>query len=96
MTRQVIPAGEHADCLTALRPIAAFLIERGHLPVTEPDLLGFTTSPGGWYCALEGALTPDDWAAVQDAFELPPTIVYEAGCIRDHANWVDIQGTLVL
>jgi hypothetical protein len=94
VTRQVIPAGAQDRPLRTLEPIVRLLIERGHPPFNAPDKLGFHPTPGGWVCSLEGALTAADWEAVQERFELPPTIVFQAGCIRDHANWIDIEGVV--
>ncbi len=91
--RQVIPAGEQPNPLRTLEPIVRLLIERGHAPLGAPERLGWRQSPSGYVCSLRGALTREDWDAVNAAFELPPTIVFEAGCIRDHAHWMDIEGS---
>ena len=93
--RHVVPGGVHRDPIGHLLPIAQLLIDRGHEPVDSPEELGFQPTPSGWVCSLLGAISSDDWAAVQARFELPATIVYEAGCIRDHANWVDIEGAFL-
>ena len=94
--RQVIPAGVQDRPLKTLEPIVRLLIARGHEPVGEPHKLGFRPTPGGYVCSLRGALTAADWAAVNEHFELPPTLVFEAGTIRDHANWIDIEGSAVI
>jgi hypothetical protein len=90
--RRVIPPGEQERPLDVLAPIVELLIERGHPPIAFPDKLGFRPSPSGWVCSLEGAITPEDWAAVNEHFDLPETITYVTGAIRDTANWVDIEG----
>ena len=90
--RQVIPGGQQQYPLDVLEPIVRLLIDRGHAPFGPPQDLGWRPSPSGYICSLHGALTREDWDAVNARFELPLTIVFQAGCIRDHANWVDIQG----
>ncbi len=37
-------------------------------------------------------ITPEDWAALNEKFEIPPTIGYVIGMIRDDATWSDIIG----
>ena len=95
-SRRVIPGGEQERPLEVLAPVVELLIERGHPPIDFVEQRGFRPSPSGWVCSLEGAITPADWAAVNEQFELPATITYEAGAIRDAANWVDIEGSVAL
>ena len=90
--RTVIPAGSHDFAQPVLEPIVRFLIARGHPPLGFEEKLGWRPTPSGMVCALQGPITPEDWAAINEHFELPPTIAYEVGCIRDHANWADIEG----
>jgi hypothetical protein len=92
-TKRVIPGGDqlmngyrHIDALVDL------LLERGHTLVFPQEPHGLHPSPAGPVCDLYGRITPQDWAAINDEFELPPTLVYEFGIIRDHANWLDIVG----
>ena len=94
--REVIAGGEQQYPLDVLEPIVRLLIERGHAPLGPPEDLGWRPTPSGYVCSLRGALTREDWDAVNARFELPPTIVFQAGCIRDHANWVDIEGAVVV
>lgn len=92
--REVIPPGTADDPRRRLRPVVQLLVDRGHAPLGPPERLGWRQTPSGDVCSLQGALTLEDWAAVNERFDLPPTLVFEAGCIRDHANWVDIEGAV--
>lgn len=95
--RQVIPAGDQTT-LDYLFPIVDLLIERGLVPVDEVTDHGFRPAPDAWRCPLRGVITPEDWAAVNERFVVPRTIVYirEAwvggGTITDNLNYVDIIG----
>lgn len=91
--RQVIPGGSHEDAIAHLFPIVRLLMERGHPPIRGDVELGFCPRPDGWECALLNPITAEDWAAVNDRFALPDSIVYHhPNLIRDNANWVDIIG----
>jgi len=70
-----------------LVPIVDRLIELGNVALDG----GFILSQGGWYCRLE---KPIDVRAVQDAFELPPSIKVSAShdTILDERSWCAIVG----
>lgn len=94
--REPISGGEHTFPNKRLYPIVQLLLDRGHELVWEsrPDVkMGFVPQPDGYRCWVYGEITPEDWAAINEKFALPDSIVYFNGIIRDSLNWVDILGT---
>lgn len=74
-------------------PIARFPIEeRDHLPISEPERWGFTSSQVGVICHLSRRITDQDWEALNERFLLPSNIGYRSGLIRDNDNRVDFVG----
>jgi hypothetical protein len=70
-----------------LVPLVDRLVELGNVAVDG----GFIPSQGGWYCRLE---KPIDFSAVEEVFELPPTIKLAAShdTILDERSWCAILG----
>lgn len=66
-------------------PIVDRLVELGNLAVDG----GFILSQGGWYCRLERSI---DVNAVEDTFELPPSIKISADTVLDERSWCAIVG----
>ena len=91
-TRPVIPEGEQEEVYEHLFPIAALLIERGHVPIENPKEFGFCINPRDVVCQLTRRITAEDWHAINERFVLPDNIGYIQGIIRDIVNWVDIIG----
>jgi len=78
---------------THLLPIAKFLVEeRGHMPIEEPEEYGFVEGFDGYNCHLTHRITDEDWAAINERFELPKTIGFFQGLLRDNVNGIDIMG----
>jgi hypothetical protein len=92
--REVIPGGEQRPpWYLHLLPVARFLVEeRGHTPIEEPEEFGWTQDIDGFKCHLTHRITDEDWAAINERFELPNTIGYFHGLIRDNLNRVDMMG----
>ena len=97
MTGQRIPIASAPDDElshpTHLVPLVQELLARGNELFTPPKPDdGFVPFKDGWVCQLVHPITKDDWAALNETFDIPPTIYHFAHMIRDSANWVDIIG----
>jgi hypothetical protein len=97
MTGQHIPIASAPDDElshpTHLVPLVQELLARGNelaTPTKPHD--GFIPTPDGWLCQLVDPVTKEEWAALNEKFDIPPTIHHFGGGIRDDANWVDIIG----
>ena len=53
---------------------------------------GSVLTRDGWECWFVQPITPEDWAALNEKSDIPPTIGYVIGMIRDDAAWSDIIG----
>jgi hypothetical protein len=90
--KRVVPGGRQVFSTIHLEPVVEFLMTRGHLPIHDPEDLGFLISTGGAVCQLTNRITPEDWEAINDEFQLPGNVKYWDGVIRDALNRVDIVG----
>ena len=78
---------------THLVPLVQELLARGNeLMTAAKPYDGFEPSKDGWICQLAYPVTKEDWAALNEKFDIPPTIVHFAGGIRDEGTWSDIVG----
>ncbi len=78
---------------THLVPLVEELVARGNaLATPSRPYDGFIPSPSGWECQLVRPITPGDWAALNEKFEIPSNIVYMVGAIRDNRTWAQILG----
>lgn len=78
---------------THLIPLVQALIDHGNpLAKAGPDGDLFCPSQGGWVAYLSKRL---DWAWLQETFELPDRLLYDASDdeIFDHKNWISILGS---
>ncbi len=76
-----------------LVPLVRELVARGNrLATPAKPYDGFIGSQSGWECQLVDPIRPEDWAALNETFEIPDTIIYLRGLIRDTVSWVDIRG----
>jgi len=94
LEREVIIGGRQPPpWYTHLLPIAKFLVEeRGHIPLERPERYGFRQTGGGLQCQLARRITDEDWAAINERFELPMNIQFFHGLIRDNDNRIDFMG----
>jgi len=92
--REVIPGGRRPPpWYDHLLPIAKFLVEaRGHMAIENPEEYGFVQDHDGYNCHLTHRITDEDWAAINERFELPRTIRFFHGLIRDNDNNIDFLG----
>jgi hypothetical protein len=97
VTRLRIPiASEPDDELshpTHLAPLVQELLARGNALVTAAKPYdGFEPARDGWKARLMNPITKEDWAALNEKFDIPPTIHHFGHMIRDDATWSDIIG----
>ncbi len=97
MTDKRIPIAARPDHKlshpTHLVPLVQELVARGNEIITaRKPYDGFEPSKDGWTCWLRNPITPEDWAALNEKFEIPPTIHHFGPAIRDTANWAEIFG----
>ncbi len=92
-----IPIAPRADHELAhprhLVPLVQELLARGNELVTAPKPHdGFEPSKDGWICILVHPITKEDWAALNEKFDIPPTILHFGHSIVDDLNWAEIVG----
>ncbi len=76
-----------------LVPLVQELLARGHRLVTAAKPYdGFEPTRDKWVCVLERPITWEDWVALNEKFDIPPTIHRFGQAIRDDLNWCDIVG----
>ncbi len=91
MTHERIPIAARPDHElshpTHLVPLVQELLALGNELATPPrpdD--GFIPTKDGWLCQLVNPIRPEDWAALNEKFEIPPTIHHFGHAIRDDAE----------
>ena len=90
----IAPKPEHKGAHPRhLVPLVQELLARGNELVTAPKPYdGFEPTKDGWQCWLLSPVTKEDWAALNEKFDIPPTIYHFGHMIRDDATWSDIIG----
>ena len=94
MTTKRIPLAAEPDHELAhpthLVPLVQELVARGNRLATppEPDD-GFIPTRDGWVCQLVDPITDEDWAALSEKFDIPPTISHFGHAIVDDVTWAE-------